>query len=62
MRTISSRDAGDLRARGIDVVEVDRGGDITYHGPGQLVVYPIMDLENHGKDVGQLSPRISKRS
>lgn len=40
-----------LRAKQAEFIKVDRGGDITFHGPGQLVVYPIFDLESFGLGV-----------
>jgi lipoate-protein ligase B len=42
---------GAYRALGWDVLRADRGGRSTWHGPGQLVCYPILDLRDHGKDL-----------
>jgi lipoyl(octanoyl) transferase len=40
-----------LRARGVELFQTGRGGDVTYHGPGQLVGYPVILLEEHERDI-----------
>ena len=47
---LASRDT--LESQGIEIVETDRGGDVTYHGPGQMVAYPVLNLERYWKDIG----------
>ena len=44
----------------VEIVETDRGGKSTYHGPGQLVCYPILDLHRHGKDIKQYVGRLEE--
>ena len=37
----------EMHSRGYELIRIERGGDITYHGPGQLILYPVIDLESH---------------
>lgn len=50
----------DLARQGIELVHSDRGGDITFHGPGQIVAYPIIHLKNHGYSVGGYVHQLEK--
>jgi len=47
----NSRPSHVLRPDGLDIFEIERGGDVTFHGPGQLVGYPILDLAGHKPDL-----------
>ena len=53
-------DSAVLKRQGVEVVESDRGGDITFHGPGQIVIYPIIKLANHGLSVGGYVHRLEQ--
>lgn len=54
------RSAEDLAAHGISLFEVERGGAATYHGPGQLVAYPILNLRRHRQDLRWLSRSLAQ--
>jgi len=50
----------DLEKHHVNIYEVTRGGDVTYHGPGQLVGYLIFDLKNHGRDIKEFVWKIQE--
>lgn len=53
-------DRQELYRRGIEVYAVDRGGDVTAHGPGQLVVYPVLNLRRHGRDLREFLRKLEQ--
>ena len=46
-------DASDLKSKGASYYHINRGGDVTYHGPGQIIGYPILDLDNFFTDINK---------
>lgn len=53
-------DSGELARQGIKVYQVERGGSVTYHGPGQLVAYPVIDLARRGRDLHRFIHRLEE--
>jgi lipoyl(octanoyl) transferase len=49
-----------LSMLGVEVIQSDRGGDVTFHGPGQVVAYPIVRLNDHGLSVGGFVRRVEE--
>ncbi len=49
-----------METLGIKIFEVTRGGDVTYHGPGQIVGYPIFDLHDHGRDLREFVRKLKQ--
>ncbi len=50
----------EIKDKGIEFIETDRGGDITFHGPGQLVMYPIIDLKGYSRDIHEYIRRLEE--
>ncbi|MCR4336216.1 MAG: lipoyl(octanoyl) transferase LipB [Candidatus Omnitrophica bacterium] len=50
----------ELARRGVEVHHIDRGGEVTLHSPGQLVVYPILDLRNYQKDLKEYLSKLEQ--
>lgn len=50
----------ELKKRNVELYEIERGGDVTFHGPGQMVVYPIIDLNTHSRDLHKYLRNLEK--
>jgi len=50
----------EIEGRGVMIADVDRGGDVTLHAPGQLIVYPVFNLNNHGKNLKSYMERLQE--
>jgi len=52
--------AEELKKRNVELFAIERGGDVTFHGPGQMVIYPILDLNSHGRDLHKYLRNLEK--